>query len=337
MALSNILMIPGIGKSKLPKGSISVSPPAPEVADDVTLTFNATPGQIPDPSTFTYQWYFDNNLLVGEINDSLTLTAVDEFDEGLYQCYVTSSEGTKIFNKNVSILSFYYLRPGGTELYFRPDATSLYLQPTPLTIVTSGLQVFLDGDNVLSYPGSGSTWFDISGNSNDMTLTGGPTNTGGVMIFTTTSYGEISTLDYTNQDFTIMCASRYNGGTSKRVVSSSLNNWFIGHNGGTVDGYYAEGWIQMGSTSDNNWRIYAGTEDYTNDQYSFYIDDVSIVSNDNGGSAGFDGLCLARYRTDLGANEESDCEVGFILIYDRILTTGEMTQNFNFFKARYGL
>ena len=330
-------MVPGLGASKLPKGSISVSPAAPEVGDDVTLTFNAVPGQIPDPSTFTYQWYFDGNLLVGEINDTLSLTAVDEFDEGLYQCYVTSSEGTKIFNKNVSVLSFYYLRPGGTEFYFRTDGVSRYLQPTPLSVVTSGLQVFLDADDPTSYPGSGSTWFDISGNNNDMTLTGGPTNTGGVMVFTTTSYGEISTLDYTNQTFTIMCASRYNGGTSKRVVSSSFNNWFIGHNSGTVDGYYAEGWIQTGSTSDTNWRIYAGTEDYTNDQRSFYINNVAIVTNSSGGSAGFDGLCLARYRTDLGANEESNCEVGFILIYDRILTAGEMTQNFDFFKTRYAI
>jgi hypothetical protein len=42
-------------------------------------------------------------------------------------------------------------------------------------VVTSGLVLALDAANTKSYPGSGTTWSDLSGNGNTGTLTNGPT------------------------------------------------------------------------------------------------------------------------------------------------------------------
>jgi hypothetical protein len=42
-------------------------------------------------------------------------------------------------------------------------------------IVTSGLVLCLDAANKLSYPGTGTSWYDLSGNANTGTLTNGPT------------------------------------------------------------------------------------------------------------------------------------------------------------------
>ena len=42
-------------------------------------------------------------------------------------------------------------------------------------IVTDGLQLYLDAANVKSYPGSGTDWRDLSGNSNTSSLVNGPT------------------------------------------------------------------------------------------------------------------------------------------------------------------
>jgi hypothetical protein len=42
------------------------------------------------------------------------------------------------------------------------------------TIVTRGLALNLDGTNPTSYPGTGTTWFDISGNGRNATLFGAP-------------------------------------------------------------------------------------------------------------------------------------------------------------------
>jgi hypothetical protein len=53
-------------------------------------------------------------------------------------------------------------------------------------IVTDGLVLALDAGNTKSYPGSGTTWFDKSGNANNGTLTNGPTfnsANGGSIVF----------------------------------------------------------------------------------------------------------------------------------------------------------
>ena len=43
------------------------------------------------------------------------------------------------------------------------------------TIVSSGLVLHLDAGNASSYPGSGTTWTDLSGSGNNGTLVNGPT------------------------------------------------------------------------------------------------------------------------------------------------------------------
>ena len=53
-------------------------------------------------------------------------------------------------------------------------------------IVTDGLVLCLDAASRKSYPGSGTTWFDRSGNGNNGTLTNGPTfssDNGGSIVF----------------------------------------------------------------------------------------------------------------------------------------------------------
>ena len=42
------------------------------------------------------------------------------------------------------------------------------------TIVTDGLKVCFDAANPKSYPGSGTTWYDLSGNDNHGTLLNEP-------------------------------------------------------------------------------------------------------------------------------------------------------------------
>ena len=55
------------------------------------------------------------------------------------------------------------------------------------SIVTDGLQVLLDAADINSYPGTGTTWTDLSGNGNNGTLTNGPSflsnENGGIMRF----------------------------------------------------------------------------------------------------------------------------------------------------------
>ena len=53
-------------------------------------------------------------------------------------------------------------------------------------VVTDNMVVYLDAGNNSSYSGSGTSWNDISGNSNNFTLTNGPTyssSDGGAIVF----------------------------------------------------------------------------------------------------------------------------------------------------------
>ena len=79
-------------------------------------------------------------------------------------------------------------------------------------IVTDGLVMALDAANAKSYPGSGTTWNDISGNGNNATLNsvthksdnGGVFETAGAL----TSYIDNNTINLTSTNFTVFCASR---------------------------------------------------------------------------------------------------------------------------------
>jgi hypothetical protein len=54
------------------------------------------------------------------------------------------------------------------------------------SVVTTGLQLYLDAGNASSYSGSGTAWNDLSGNSRNGTLTNGPTysaTNGGSIVF----------------------------------------------------------------------------------------------------------------------------------------------------------
>ena len=54
------------------------------------------------------------------------------------------------------------------------------------SIITDSLILCLDAANTKSYPGSGATWTDLSGNGNNVTLTNGPTYSsvdGGSIVF----------------------------------------------------------------------------------------------------------------------------------------------------------
>lgn len=82
--------------------------------------------------------------------------------------------------------------------------------PTP---ITSGYNLYVEANNSTSYPGTGTTWFDLSANAYNGTLTNGPTFTSG-----TPSY---FTFDGTN-DFVSFPFSSYGSDSG----SYSFGGWF---------------------------------------------------------------------------------------------------------------
>jgi len=87
-------------------------------------------------------------------------------------------------------------------------------RPVANTIVTSGLVLHLDAGNTASYPGSGSTWTDLSGSSNHGTLINSPT-------FNNSNEGNL-VFNGTNQYITLPGSSNYSYGTG----DFSIDYWF---------------------------------------------------------------------------------------------------------------
>ena len=212
-----------------------------------------------------------------------------------------------------------------------------YRFETPAGPVTNGLLLYWDAGNLDSYPATGTTIYDLSGNGNNGTLVNGVGYNqvnGGVLTFDgVDDYVACSSPNLSATNNTVMGASRYSGGVRGRMINATNNNWLMGNWGTTTENYYAEGWVSTPGSgpSDTNWRIYSALGNVSGDSYSLYVNNSLSAGPSNGGSAGPNGIFI----NSLG--EPSTGNFSFVLVYNRILTAAEMTQNYNFFKGRFGL
>jgi hypothetical protein len=100
--------------------------------------------------------------------------------------------------------------------------------PDILPVVTSGLVVNYDASNATSYPGSGTTWSDLSGNNYSATLVNGPTfssaNGGNIILDGSNDYIALPTSNIlnTNADFTCDIAFNMLAGNSSRCVLDGI-------------------------------------------------------------------------------------------------------------------
>ena len=208
-------------------------------------------------------------------------------------------------------------------------------------IVTDGLVLAWDVTDRNSYPGSGTTLYDVSGNGNHGILYNGvsyDSSNGGVLVFDgVDDYVESLTPNLTSTNYTVIGAARYSGATRGRMINATTNNLLLGHWGNSVANYYAAGWVTSAGAggSDTNWRIYAGNGNISGDSYNFYVNNTLNAGSSTGGSQGPYGITIGKYGPTTG--EFSTGHFSFVLVYNRILTLEEMTQIYEAKKSRFGL
>jgi hypothetical protein len=211
------------------------------------------------------------------------------------------------------------------------------------TVPTSGLLVYIDAGNIISYPGTGTTVFDLSGNGTNGTLVNSPsysaTTNGGVWTFNGSNNYISVPVNISATNYTVIASARYDGGANRRrSISSGGTNWLMGHYASKPLAYYVSdsgGWIQVSGgtgTFDTNWRIYAGTKSSTT--FQLYSNNVLGLSGTAANGTGPNGIVLGG---DTIYSEFSNCQIGFLLVYNRALTATEMTQVYDTFKGRYSL
>jgi len=243
--------------------------------------------------------------------------------------------------------------------------TSNFTTPTaPLpdeTIVTNGLALHLDAGNSASYPGTGTTWTDLSGNENDGTLTNGPTydsSDGGSIVFDgDNDFIDLGTIGVSHplqldNGFTISWWGIQSGSGDlfQRIIDKSngglgLNGWAIYPLGqGEPDTQLTlnydgnEGGInsstRLSSTSWQNWSI---TWSSSSNQWIWYL-------NGSVDNSGYKTYNVPTFQTNArigswnhSTQREYKGKISSVLIYTRPLTASEIAKNYNALRDRYGL
>jgi hypothetical protein len=222
-------------------------------------------------------------------------------------------------------------------------------------IVTSGLVLSLDAANSRSYPGSGTTWFDLSGNSNNGTLTNGPTfdsaNNGSIDFDSTDDYVQFSNIaSFDSSAFTIDITLLLEENLSTAfygffsTISTNAGYQLFWHNGqyfylfvtntivvstsstpGTIpSGTYLNLVATYDSSSLSNTAIYVNNTRYAGSNIGTYVAPTLAPR-------------LIGRRADVSTDYHLNCKVYSTRFYNRSLTASEVQQNYNAQKSRLGL
>ena len=213
-------------------------------------------------------------------------------------------------------------------------------------VVAVGLVMYLDAGNPASYPGSGTTWTDLSGQGNNATLINGPTfdsgNGGSIVFDGNNDYASATTngFPFGSNVGTISGwakATSVAGGPPSWIFSygtpAQSQSRFIGRLGST---FYAGGYnddITYNTVPLNTWFNMVATWDGSNAR--MYIDG-SLVTGPT--SRSWNTVSSAAYvGAQTSGGEGWYGNIAQVLVYNRALTDAEVLQNFNIDKARFGL
>ena len=238
-------------------------------------------------------------------------------------------------------------------------------------IVTNGLVMCLDAGNIKSYPGSGTTWTDLSGRGNHGTLTNGPAFSslyGGGLVFDGAndySRPSINHSHLSSSSLEIIFRSANHGSENRTLFGYRHNS---GYSIPTLGSLYLNSSILNASliTASQVYRVATfPTTIQTNQTYHAILNKNTItgtmqifvngVAGDvqtfdaatyaqwtsAGSFIGVDVLDIAKSTNDVaGQGWGTDYFNGSIYklaIYSRVLTATEIQQNFNALRGRYGI
>jgi hypothetical protein len=273
--------------------------------------------------------------------------ASNEFHVGMRH-----SSTAERFAGNISGVQIYNKTLSAQEIQQNYNATkNRFVNALPS--VRNGLVLELDAGQRASYPGTGNTWYDLSGNSLNGTLTNGPTFSG---IAATSSL----VFDRTNDHILIADNSLLNtftGMTLEVIVKYTTTNDQIFAqkvNYATGNGYtlelfssgiaafcYGSGssYLNVAVSSYPANNIYHMLFTLSGNTQTLYINGVSVATNSGGSLPSLSGTVFkigdrtGTFATSayLGGN------VYLTKFYNRALTAAEVLQNFNFYRTRYGI
>jgi len=297
---------------------------------------------------------YGNEVSFTTLSPSLTLSSNatnNTINSGTSVTFTATPSGTSATNylwkKNGIIISGATNATYTTSDLVNGDIIGVQLSANTGTIVNSNLVLHLNAGDQSSYSGSGTTWTDISTNSNNVTL---PTTLA-------TSYSSTTGAGSFN----------FQGNSSTTIQSNAVNNWNITSNNAlsvetwvkrtnysnyqfwfsTPDLYYRLGvnpsgylFWDMGQYTDRNpgiqvsegvWHhiVYTAGIESGNITTRVYVDGVNVATQNEGISTL---SSITNYLIGDGqapGQHPLNGNMGLIRVYNKTLSAPEITQNYN--------
>ena len=223
-------------------------------------------------------------------------------------------------------------------------------------VVTDGLVLALDAANPTSYPGSGTTWRDLSGNNNSGSLVNGPTfnsvNGGSIVFDGSNDYVEISPVNASSQftlNFWIKCIQTGSvGNTSYSGIINKFNGIANQRNRFLLESNFRRFYFQTiigGVSSDIFSNLFSSIQNqismcsltYNGSLVTFYL------NANNVGSSSLSGILdSSTSKPTIGWGADSadyyfNGNIYISQIYNQALSATEVLQNYNAMRGRFGI
>lgn len=207
-----------------------------------------------------------------------------------------------------------------------------------------GMVLYLDAGLTSSYPGSGSTWYDLSGNNNNGTINGAAysSSQGGVFEFDgindNISFSSVNNIPIGNEPYTIsvwfksdeMPSDRGFVGWGEFGLTNQVNAWRLRNNGGSSGfRHYWWGNDLDYNTPMNTTTWYNAVAAYENGTRNLYLNNVLVASDTPTGHNVQSAANLRIGVTAESLNEWFDGQIGQVVIYKRQATVAEVSAIYN--------
>lgn len=216
-------------------------------------------------------------------------------------------------------------------------------------MVTQGLVLYLDAAKYASYPGTGSTWSDLSGSGYNGTLNNSPTfstDNGGYFTFNgsntyvdltgTTGLNIATTSNISISAWLYPTLSTGWRGivTKNRSTSTHAGMWLNGLI--PVFGSATNGNLEATSNplTVNTWNNVVITQTASTNRKVYLNNSLVATAATAGASSGTESV---RIGMSTGVSEYFGGRIAQVLYYNKTLTDAEIVQNFYAFKERFGL
>ena len=226
------------------------------------------------------------------------------------------------------------------------------------SIVKNGLVLNLDAANKKSYPGTGTIWYDLSKNKLNATIAGCTYNSGnlGSLVYNGTTSTYVTIPDSTNirvQNFTISAWVKFAGFNSYNGIickPQSANNWtnpfasFLMRTDSNTSFVTSIGSSTTYSNTSVSYSFstnvfYNTVMTYDGTTIKAYINGSLVTNSNVGYTINYTSIPLLIGATGGGIpyGENLNGNIYNTLMYNRTLSAGEIAQNYNALKGRFGL